>query len=101
MKLVSYIRRGQKAMVRWWADEERRPSRAAILLRGSPDASGVPPTLRADQDPPHAKPRLGRVEAGRGDPFGARARGALSREPGHRAQGDRRARGGAHPAAPP
>ena len=58
-------------------------------------------TIRADQDPAHAEPRRGRMEARRGDPLGAGARGALPREPGDGAQGDRRARLRAHPDAPP
>ncbi len=68
---------------------------------GRRGARRLPPALRADQDPAHPEPGRRRLEAGRGDPARARARRALPGEPGHGAQGDRRARGGAHPGAPP
>ena len=59
------------------------------------------PAVPADQAADHAQPAGRRMEAGRGDPRRDRPGRALPRQPGHGAQGDRRARHREPRRAPP
>ena len=65
-----------------------------------PPIARLPAALPADQGADHAEPVCRRVEPGRADPERDRAGQPLQREPGHRAQGGRRARR-REPADPP